>query len=64
MVGAGAVVTKNVLDYALVMGNPAGQMGWVSRAGQKLSFNEGSEAVCPQSGETYKLTDNRIFPVK
>ena len=47
MIGAGAVVTKNVLDYALVTGNPAGQMGWVSRAGIKLNFNAGSDGNMP-----------------
>jgi len=64
MIGAGTVVTKNIPDYALVFGSPARQADWVSRAGIKLSFGEKSIAICPETGETYKLSSNRIFPVK
>jgi UDP-2-acetamido-3-amino-2,3-dideoxy-glucuronate N-acetyltransferase len=51
MVGAGAVVTKNVLAHALVVGNPAKQIGWVSKAGERL----GDDMVCPRTGEKYQL---------
>jgi UDP-2-acetamido-3-amino-2,3-dideoxy-glucuronate N-acetyltransferase len=55
MVGAGAVITKSVKPYALVVGNPAKQIGWVSEYGIKLSFNEEHTAVCPESGIKYLL---------
>jgi UDP-2-acetamido-3-amino-2,3-dideoxy-glucuronate N-acetyltransferase len=54
-IGAGAVVTKNVPAYALVIGNPARQAGWMSEYGHKLSFNKEGVAVCPEGGEKYKL---------
>jgi UDP-2-acetamido-3-amino-2,3-dideoxy-glucuronate N-acetyltransferase len=56
MVGAGAVVTKDVPDFALVVGNPAKQIGWVSRAGERL----GNDLICPRTGETYRLVDGRL----
>ncbi len=55
MVGAGTVVIANVKDYAVVVGNPARQVGWMSRAGGKLSFETGNEARCPLTGEIYVL---------
>lgn len=54
-IGAGAVVTKDVLPYALLVGNPARQMGWMSKNGGKLDFNEAGIAKCPESGDEYSL---------
>lgn len=59
-IGAGAVATKNVPAYALVMGNPARQTGWMSRNGHKLKFDENGIGVCPESGETYVLKDGYV----
>lgn len=55
LIGAGAVVTKEVLPYALVVGNPAKQIGWVSEFGHRLNFNSDNIAVCQESSECYKL---------
>ncbi|NLA23496.1 MAG: N-acetyltransferase [Bacteroidales bacterium] len=54
-IGAGAVVTKEVLPYALVVGNPAKQVGWMSEYGHKLIFDANGIAICPESKEKYKL---------
>ena len=62
MIGAGAVVTKDVLPYALVTGNPAHQTGWVSEYGHRLFFNEEGEATCPETGQHYQLKDGKLFP--
>jgi UDP-2-acetamido-3-amino-2,3-dideoxy-glucuronate N-acetyltransferase len=59
-IGAGAVVTKAVPDYALVVGNPARQNGWMSEYGHKLKFNAEGKAKCPESGEEYKLSDGKV----
>jgi UDP-2-acetamido-3-amino-2,3-dideoxy-glucuronate N-acetyltransferase len=56
-VGAGAVVTKYVPDYALLVGNPAKQIGWMSEYGQRLLFNDQGIATCPESKEVYQLED-------
>ena len=59
-IGAGAVVTKEVLPYALVVGNPAKQVGWMSEFGHKLDFDGDEVAVCPESGEKYKLENGKV----
>ena len=60
LVGAGAVITKAVKPFALVVGNPARQTGWVSRNGHKLTFNDEGVAVCPETGEKYKLKEGLV----
>lgn len=59
-IGAGAVVVKDVLPYALVVGNPAKQIGWMSEYGHRLDFNEKGIAFCPESNEKFKLKDKRV----
>jgi len=63
-IGAGAVVTKNVPDYALAIGNPAKQTGWMSEYGHKLKFDKNGEAVCPESGEKYLLKEGMVKKIK
>lgn len=59
-VGAGAVVTKEVLPYALVVGNPSKQIGWISEFGHRLTFNDEGKAKCRESGEEYMLDGNNV----
>jgi len=60
MIGAGAVITKEIPAYALVYGNPARQNGWVSEYGHKLIFDREGFAVCPESGQKYELSNNVV----
>jgi UDP-2-acetamido-3-amino-2,3-dideoxy-glucuronate N-acetyltransferase len=59
-IGAGAVVTKNVPDYALLVGNPAKQIGWVSEYGHRLNFDEKGLAICPETAQQYELKDKEV----
>lgn len=59
-IGAGAVVTKTVLPYALVVGNPAKQMGWMSEFGHRLKFDKDGIAVCPEGNARYQLKDGKV----
>jgi UDP-2-acetamido-3-amino-2,3-dideoxy-glucuronate N-acetyltransferase len=62
-IGAGAVVIDDVPEYALLVGNPARQIGWMSEYGQRLNFDENGMARCSESGETYRLSDGRVHKV-
>lgn len=59
-IGAGAVVTKEIKPYALVVGNPARQTGWMSEYGHKLIFDSEGLALCPESGEKYKISEGNV----
>ena len=59
-IGAGAVVTKHVPEYALVVGNPAKQIGWMSEYGHRLEFDKDGNAVCKESGQKYKLDNKNV----
>ena len=59
-IGAGAVVTKNVPDYALLVGNPAKQIGWVGEYGHRLNFDENGMATCPETEQKYELKDKMV----
>ncbi len=63
-IGAGAVITKQVLPYALVVGNPARQVGWMSEFGHRLHFDDAGMAVCEESGQQYELKENKVIKIK
>jgi UDP-2-acetamido-3-amino-2,3-dideoxy-glucuronate N-acetyltransferase len=60
LIGAGAVVTKAVPPYALLVGNPAKQIGWVSEYGHRLDFDNSGMATCPESNQKYLLENNKV----
>lgn len=59
-IGAGAVVVEEVLPYALVVGNPSKQIGWISEYGHRLNFDENGIGICPESNEKYQLKNNLV----
>ena len=61
MIGAGSVVTKDIKNYALVVGNPASQIGWISQHGERLNFNNGAITTCPLTGLNYKLENDNVI---
>jgi UDP-2-acetamido-3-amino-2,3-dideoxy-glucuronate N-acetyltransferase len=63
LIGAGAVITKPVPPYALMVGNPAKQIGWVSEYGHRLVFGEDGRATCPESGDQYRLHGGEVSKV-
>lgn len=63
-IGAGAVVTKHIPDYALVVGNPSKQIGWMSEYGHRLNFDQDGYAVCEESKEQYQLIDNKVVKIE
>ncbi|MDV7186227.1 acyltransferase [Lutibacter sp. TH_r2] len=62
-IGAGAVVTKEIKPYALVVGNPSKQIGWISEFGHRLEFNNEGIAVCKESAEKYQLKNNQVSKI-
>jgi UDP-2-acetamido-3-amino-2,3-dideoxy-glucuronate N-acetyltransferase len=62
-IGAGSVVTKEILPFALVVGNPSKQIGWVGEYGHKLKFNRDKIAMCSESGQIYKLENNKVSKI-
>lgn len=64
LIGAGAVITKPVRPYALVVGNPAKQIGWVSEYGHRLNFSHEGRASCPETGQIYEFKEGKIKKIK
>ena len=62
-IGAGSVITKKVSPYALMVGNPARQIGWMSEYGHRLNFDRKNKARCPESGEEYELINNQVIKI-
>jgi UDP-2-acetamido-3-amino-2,3-dideoxy-glucuronate N-acetyltransferase len=62
LIGAGTVILRDVPDHAMMVGNPARQIGWISRTGEKLSFDQDGHAWCQAEGLGYDLKDGRVFP--
>jgi UDP-2-acetamido-3-amino-2,3-dideoxy-glucuronate N-acetyltransferase len=63
LIGAGAVITKDVKPYALLVGNPARQIGWVSEYGHRLKFDQQNQAVCPESGQRYVIDQEQVHKI-
>jgi UDP-2-acetamido-3-amino-2,3-dideoxy-glucuronate N-acetyltransferase len=63
-IGAGSVIVREVPDYALIVGNPGKQIGWMSEYGERLHFDASGRAKCPGSGEIYRLTDGKVVKLK
>jgi UDP-2-acetamido-3-amino-2,3-dideoxy-glucuronate N-acetyltransferase len=63
-IGAGAVVTKDIPNFALVVGNPSKQIGWVGEYGHRLEFDENNIAICKESKQVYKLENNTVKRIK
>ena len=61
LIGAGTVITKSVKPYALMVGNPGKQLGWVSEYGHRLNFDNNDRATCPESNQEYKLENNSVY---
>ncbi len=63
LIGAGSVVTKEIKPYALVVGNPAKQIGWISEYGHRLQFDDEGIAICPESNEKYQLKNDKVHKI-